>query len=203
MTIAGRKVDVAKLLHNEIQQCEAQRPVRCPNLGCNNKWIPEFPDRDQLECPSCNTRFCTKCGKTHQGICANRASYKKQLIQFSREYFAFYEYHSGKELKFKFLPCPYCLRFTLLLEGAETVRCSQARCGEEFCIECCCKLGPVLKHGKHYHRPSCQHFVRSLTVSIFTPACADCRGLKRLCPQPSDLDEYLDIPMRERPTSSK
>lgn len=83
--------------------------------------------------------------------------------------------------------CPGCKSPYLKDEKCDHVKCIVPGCGIEFCFKCSAFRDPTIKHGNHYHRPSCLFYRNYTGNDIYNTSCSRCRFFGRLCERPNDL----------------
>jgi len=113
--------------------------VTCPTVGCEKFVVDRH--REEVECPHCSKRFCSKCGKDpHQGSsCAEHADseadqrFEQMMVEQGWK------------------PCPVCGMPTERDSGCNFMQCRSGTCRKRtyWCYICGLQMGKE-NHYKHY-----------------------------------------------------
>lgn len=83
--------------------------------------------------------------------------------------------------------CPGCKTPYYKDDNCDHVKCQTNGCRVEFCFKCSAYRDPTIKHGNHYHRPSCPFYSNYSGNDIYKTDCSRCRYFGRVCDRPIDL----------------
>jgi len=125
--------------------------VWCKGAGCGSGQLHEGGQAEPVgKCDACGSRFCFSCAvPMHDGDTCKR--FQQRAVEERRSMD-----HLSQYTKL----CPRCGRRIEKSGGCDhmTCRISAGGCGYEFCWRCLCDYGPILAHGNHRHRETCQYY---------------------------------------------
>lgn len=187
---------ITYLIKNESRQIYFDKGIKCPQCSrlIDGNFLSNFLDFKQsrsltmilnpdiVECPGCEILFIPMAKRF---ICSCGASFCITCKKNSDNCDC--DKNEGFALTDEMSCCPGCKSAYLKDEKCDHVKCQNILCGVEFCFKCSAYRDPTLKHGNHYHRPSCQFYSNYSGNDIYKADCSRCSYFKRLCDQPRDL----------------
>ncbi|OMJ72389.1 hypothetical protein SteCoe_29180 [Stentor coeruleus] len=146
--------------------------------SCKKEFTISSQNRRQ-QCPSCQAVTCMRCRDFYHEL-----DDEDCIEKFIAERVAEAEATNDPD---GISQCPRCRLPYTKDPKCDHVKCIGINCGIEFCFRCACVRSPMLKHGNHYHRPSCSHYAKSNAEDKYEPECTECFRNKELCPRPKNL----------------
>ncbi|OMJ80107.1 hypothetical protein SteCoe_19704 [Stentor coeruleus] len=174
---------LSKLIKKEVQDKviylimqKAGKFLNCYN--CKNEFMISSQDRRQ-QCSICNMVTCMRCKDIYHEL-----NDEDCIEKFIAERIAEAEATNDPD---GISQCPKCRLPYTKDPKCDHVKCIGLNCETEFCFRCSCIRSPTLRHGNHYHRPSCLHFSKSNTEDRYDSECSECFSNKELCLRPKNL----------------
>lgn len=174
---------LSKLVKKEVQDKvmylimqKAGNYLNCAN--CKNEFMISSKDRKQ-QCPKCLSMTCMRCTDHFHDV-----GEEDCIEKFIAERIAEAEATNDPD---GISQCPKCRLPYTKDPKCDHVKCIGFNCETEFCFRCSCVRSPTLKHGSHYHRPSCTHYSKYNAEDKYDPECSECFANKELCPRPAEL----------------